>query len=85
VSNLTLDVAPPPLDLLTAIGLYELRFWGPYQSKTDPPSISWWLARRGIGGVTAEALAWARFAMATEILQMGFDETQIKRKSVFFH
>ena len=37
-----------------------------------------------MGGVTAEALAWARFAMATEILQIGFDETQINRKFIFF-
>ena len=62
------------------VGLYELRFYKPYESPTDLPSVTWWLERRGVGGVQAEAFAWARVAMATKILQGGFDETQIDSK-----
>ena len=58
-------------------GLYELRFYKPYESPTDLPSVTWWLERRGVGGVQAEAFAWARVAMARRIVQGGFDETQI--------
>ena len=42
--------------------------------------MSWWLERRGIGGVQAKAFAWARVTMADEIVQGGFDETQIDSK-----
>ena len=59
------------------VGLYELRFYMPYESPTDLPSVTWWLERRGVGGVQAEAFAWARVAMARRIVQGGFDETQI--------
>ena len=59
------------------VGLYELRFYKPYESPTDLPSVTWWLERRGVGGVQAEAFAWARVAMARRIVQGGFDETQI--------
>jgi hypothetical protein len=55
--------------------LYE-----PYESPTDLPSVTWWRERRGIGGVQAEAFAWARVAMARRIVQGGFDETQIDSK-----
>ena len=43
--------------------------------------MTWWLERRGIGGgVQAEAFAWARVAVVTNIVQGGFDETQIAGK-----
>ena len=58
-------------------GLYELRFYKPYESPTDLPSVTWWLERRGVGGVQAEAFAWARVAMTRRIVQGGFDVTQI--------
>ena len=57
-----------------------MRFFKPFQSKTELPCPSYWNARRGVGGVQAEAWAWARVAMADEIVQAGFDETQIDRK-----
>ena len=72
------------------VGLYELRFYKPYESPTDLPSLTWWRERRGVGGVQAEAFAWARLAMERRIVQSGFDEyfdeTQIdsKYKREFF-
>ena len=59
------------------VGLYEVRIYKLYESPTDLPSVTWWLERRGVGVVQAEAFAWARVAMARRIVQGGFDETQI--------
>ena len=42
--------------------------------------MTWWREKRGVGGVQAEAFAWARVAMARRIVQGGFDETQIDSK-----
>ena len=42
--------------------------------------MTWWRERRGVGGVQAEAFAWARVAKARRIVQGGFDETQIDSK-----
>ena len=64
----------PDIDYL---GLYELRFYELYESPTDLPSTSWWLERRSLAGVQAEAWAWARVAMAEELVEAGFDESQI--------
>ncbi len=61
------------------LGLYELRFYPPYESPTDVPSDAWWRGIRDQSGAQAEAYAWARVAMADEIIQGGFDETQIDR------
>jgi hypothetical protein len=71
---------PHPHTHTLSVGLYELRFYEPYESPTDLPSVTWWLKRRGIAGIQAEAYAWARVAMATKIIQGGFDETQIDSK-----
>ena len=38
------------------------------------------LERWSLGGVQAEAWAWARIAMAEELVQSGFDETQVDGK-----
>jgi hypothetical protein len=62
------------------VGLYELRYYKPYESPTDIPSVTWWRERRGVGGVQAEAFAWARVAKACRIVQGGFEETQIDSK-----
>ncbi len=61
--------------------LCELWFYKPYESPTDLRSLTWWLKRRGISGIQAEAYAWARVAMATKTVQGGFDETQTYSKS----
>ena len=60
--------------------MYELRFYKPYESPTDLPSLTWWRERRGVRGVQAEAYAWALVAKARKIVQGGFDETQIDSK-----
>ena len=67
---------PPPLHA----GLYELHIDKPCKSPADLPSWAWWQERRSIGGGQTEAWLWARVAIAEDLVQCGFDETQINGK-----